>query len=267
MKATRLGLSKSLSMIIIISLVFSLLQFGFLRAHATPKFPFKNVIAGIQNISPTDNGSYTGDVPLNISVRFSARSDAPNSSLLPYQEITCIFQLDNGEWRNASLYSASEQRAWYDPTFQGYWNQLDCNYSAVLQGLSNGAHLLDIDLKPDLDYHYRISSNGTLVQKNLLDNATITFYVFGNYDKPVPTDQSMSPSPEIVLIVIIISTVIIVTGLGVLIHFKKRKRWKLVAYMFSILAFCVVLYTCCVCYASGAVVKERERKRKRKSRS
>jgi hypothetical protein len=215
-----------LALILIMSLSFSavaVVQLEF--AYATPAFPFKDISAEIQNISPADNGSYTGNVPLNISVRFSAQSDAPNSSLIPYQDITCIYQLDNGEWRNASLHYASEQRAWYDPTFQGYWNQLDCNYTAVLQGLSNGEHLLDIDLKPDLDYHYRISSNGTNVQKNLHDNATITFHVFGDYDEPVPTNQSSDSEPLPTTLVITASgTSLAVVVAGFLVYFKKRKR-------------------------------------------
>ena len=188
-------------------------------------FPFSDIIAGIQNFSPADNGSYIGDVPLIISVRFSARSDAPNYSLIPYQEISCLYQLDNGEWKNASLYYASEQKAWYDPTFQGYWNQLDCNYSALLTGLSNGEHLLDIDLKPDLEYHYRISSDGTNVQENLLDNATITFYVFGNYNESVPTDQSSNSEPFPTTVVAITSAAsLVIASVSLLIYFKRRRR-------------------------------------------
>ena len=220
---------KYTSTAIIVSLALSLAFLGAQRAgpaYATPNFPLKEVMGEIQNISPTDNGSYTGGVPLNISVWFSARSDAPNSSLIPYRDISCIYQLDNGEWRNASLYYTSEQSAWYDPTFQGYWNQLSCNYSAVLQGMSNGAHLLDIDLKPDSIWeHYRISSNGTNVQNNLHDNATITFYVFGDYDQPVLAGQTESVVPEIGFSIVVISAIITVTTAALFLR-KRRSRFK-----------------------------------------
>jgi len=234
MKRQALTLSKFLAVIILTSLVFSSAQFGFLRASAIPNFPFTEIIARIQNISPADNGSYIGDAPLNVSIRFSARSYAPNSSLIPYKEISCIYQLDNGEWKNASLCYASEQGAWYDPTFQGYWNQLDCNYSAVLQGLANGAHSLNVSLTPDLQYYYRVLSNGSSLFYSVghyvydaLANSTINFYVSDNYDKPAPTDQTANMQQEpfpIILAVAVSVAVVAIFAVGVLAYFKKGKR-------------------------------------------
>jgi hypothetical protein len=95
----------------------------------------------------------------------------------------------------------------------------------MLQGLSNGEHLLDIDMKPDLQYHYRISSNGTNVQKNLRDNATIAFHVFGNFDAPVPTDQSSDSEPFSTALVITASGAsAAIIGVSLLVYFKRRKH-------------------------------------------
>jgi hypothetical protein len=228
-KAVLLSQAKPLLIVIAMSLVFLPLQFGFQGACAIPDFSFKEIIAEIQNISPADNRSYIGDVPVNISVRYYARSYARNTGLIPYQEISCLYQLDNGEWKNASLIYASEQKALGDPVSRVYWNYLYCNYSAVLEGSSNGEHLLDIDLKPDLDHHIRISSNGTYVfdslhsqdnQGSLPDNAKVTFYVFGD-DKPMSTVQSASREHEPFLTIAAIPIVAVAVA-GVLVHFKKR---------------------------------------------
>jgi hypothetical protein len=197
MKKAVIALPKSLPRVIVISLVLSLALLGFQHVgfvSAVPEFSFSEIEAEIQVSSPVDNGSYTGDLSLNISIRYYALSHVPNSSVIPYQNINCLYQVDNNDWKNASRISASQQGGFWDPPNDGYWNVIDCNYSAVLQGLFNGEHLLDIDLKPDLEYHYRVASNETYV-----DNATISFFVFGNYDKPMPTatpTPTPSPSPS-----------------------------------------------------------------------
>ena len=98
-------LAKYNSTIIVFTLILSLTLLAFQRVaivYATPNFPFEDIIAEIRNISPEDNGPYTGDVSLNINIRFYAYSYDPNSSLVPYQDINCIYQLDNSEWKNAS---------------------------------------------------------------------------------------------------------------------------------------------------------------------
>lgn len=210
-------------------MVFSLAQFGFVRVHAaTNNFPFKDIIAEIQNMSPQDNETYTGDVPLNIHIRFSVRTSDPNSGLIPYQDINCIYQLDDTEWKNASLHYASEQETWWDPT-GGYWNQMDCNYSAVLQELSNGAHSLNVTVTPDLKYYYRVLNNGSSLHYSVghdvydaLTNSTINFYVYGNYDKLTPTDQPAFLAPEIAFSVAI--TAVIITIITVIVLRRKNSQ-------------------------------------------
>ena len=227
---TTLSLSKFISVTIAASLVFSLLQFGFLSADVIPNFPFNEITAQIQNISPADNGSYVATIPVNVSVRFSAFSKAPNADLIPYQEINCIYRLDNGEWKNVSLSEASEQTSFGDPILQGYWNDVYCNYSATLQGLSSGVHLLDIDLKP-VGERVRLSSNGknlfaypdTQNNHSLPSNASIIFYVSGNENGPTPTDQPTNTQHESFLTIVAVLIAVIV-AMSVLVYYKKRRH-------------------------------------------
>jgi hypothetical protein len=232
MKKTALSLAKASPILIAVCLVLSSFQVGFLSSYTVPCFSFKEINVNYQNTSPADNGSYTGDVPVNISVRYNARSSAKNAYLIPYQEISCLYRLDNGEWKNTSLSYASEQTYFGDPLNRDYWNDLYCNYSAVLHGLSNGVHLLDIDFKPDVRDHLRRSSNGTLFASehsspntSLPTDASIVFFVFGNDIKPLTTAQipARGYDPFLAIVAVaIIAMVVVVSGL--LVYFRRRKE-------------------------------------------
>ena len=199
-------------------------------AASTPNIvDFKDITAEIQPISPTYNESYTGNIPFNVTIHFSARSPT-NSSLIPYQDISCQYQLDNGYWNNASLSYASAQKVWYDPTFKGFWNQIDCNYSALLEGLSNGEHHLNITFTPNLKYSYLVLSNGsTLIyqegnsQYNALANSTIDFSVFGNYDNPASVSNSQQLSFPITYVILVSTITLVVIALSLLVYRRHRK--------------------------------------------
>jgi hypothetical protein len=186
--------AKFLTTLSLIALVYSL-QLGFVQASTVPSFPFGEITANFQNISPADNASYIREVPVNISVRFYAFSDAKNA-LVPFQDIICLYRVDNGEWQNATLHNASGQRYAGSPISKTWENYVDCYYNATLQGLSNGAHLLDIDFKPDLSDHLRSSTNGKLFASEhsrpnttLPKNASITFYNFTSNEPTTATPQ------------------------------------------------------------------------------
>ena len=154
-------------LVIIVALITlsSSLQTIFVFATTVQKFSLNDISANIQNISPSDNGCYIRDIPVNITVHFSGYSRY--KPLIPYQEINCLYRVDNGEWQNASLFSASDQKYYGSPANRVNVNYVDCYYNATLRGLSNGAHFLDIDLKPDIDNHVRTSSNGTRSVPNI----------------------------------------------------------------------------------------------------
>jgi len=148
-------------------LVFMLLSMLFVfstqtTSAQTSKFPLDEVIAVIQPVSPDDNMTYVGVIPLNLTVHYKVQASYPNLSI-PYDDITCIYQLDDNDWENASLSYASPQTFWYDPTFRGYWVELDCNYTATLPKLADGAHSVNVSLTPDINGYYRVLSNGSSV--------------------------------------------------------------------------------------------------------
>jgi len=153
--------------------------------------------------------------------------------LIPYQEIICQYQVDNGNWINATLVVASNQKVWYDPTFQGFWNQIDCNYNGLLQELSNGRHSLNITLTPSLEYSYLVLSNGTLPlvrigdgYYNALVNSTVDFYVFGNYDsqKSIPNKEITPFSTTI--FVVTGTSIFVIIALSFLLFRRYRKTTK-----------------------------------------
>jgi|YelNatPaOPRAMG01_1025707.scaffolds.fasta_scaffold36155_3 hypothetical protein len=178
--------SKLFSMVTVFCFVFPLVFFGFQRVrfvYAVPEFSPSEIYAVIKIISPIDNGSYTGDVQLNISITFSAFSSGPNMGVIPYQKISCLYRVDGGEWKNASLVHTSGQQGFWNPPNANYWNLVRCNYSALLQGLSNGAHVLDITLKPDGIDYFRVDGGYRALKP------TVIFHVFGN-EPPAPTTQT-----------------------------------------------------------------------------
>ncbi len=216
-------------LLVVVSVVaFITSQFGYAKAYTFPNFPFEEINVQYKNISPADNACYIRKVPVNISVRFYAFSRAKNA-LVPYQEISCLYSVDNGEWQNATLHNASAHKySWY-PANRMWEIYVDCYYNATLQSLSNGVHLLEVDFKPDIGGRSRLSSNGKLFASEhsspnttLPRNASITFYVFGN-NKPNPTAQPINTEYDPLFSIIVLTISVLVTS-SLLIYFKKRKN-------------------------------------------
>jgi hypothetical protein len=191
---------------------------------------FKNITAEIQPLSPTFNESHTGEIPLNLTIGYASQTPT-NSTLIPYQEIVCQYNVDNGSWNNATLVSASTQKVWYDPTFRGYWNQIDCNYSGLLEELSNGRHSMNITLTPSLQYSCFVLSNGTTPFVrigngcyNALANSTVDFYVYGNYDSQasIPNQEKLPLSTT--LVIITASATVVAVTLSLLLYRRHRKQ-------------------------------------------
>jgi hypothetical protein len=202
-------------------LVLSLALLGFQHVElvsAVPEFSFSEIEAEIQVFSPVDNGSYTGNISLNISIRYYAFSHVPNSSVIPYQNINCLYQVDNSAWKSATLDFASKQEGFWSLVNDGYYNTMDCNYSALLRGLYNGAHSLNITLKPDIGYYYRVN-NDTV-------NSASRFYVFGNYEQPTSTPQPTFLTSESFLGIVVV-VALTITLLTILALRKIRKRQNL----------------------------------------
>lgn len=224
-KKAVLAPSKSLSITIFIFLVLSLAPLGLQRAElakANEEFSPGDLLAMIQIISPVDNGSYNRDVSLNISVEFSA-SSISNSTVIPYQDVNCIYRLDDGEWRNASLDYVSETRIYWSLVNRVYMIRMNCNYSATLPALSSGAHYINITIKPDAIHSFDSRTYiGNYGSEYYYPNSTVNFHITGDSDQIVPTDQSIFLTQEIVFRITVISAIIIITAIVLLSRRRKR---------------------------------------------
>ena len=150
MRRIRLKLNRDIfwtSLFVSILMVLLLVRSNIVSAN-TNQFSFGDIQAIIQIISPVDNESYEGDVSLNVRVTFQAYSHI-NSTVMPYRDIICFYRLDSNEWRNATLSAVSEPRIHWSWINQIYTIQIDCDYDASLQFLSNGLHSLSVDVKPE----------------------------------------------------------------------------------------------------------------------
>jgi hypothetical protein len=185
----------------------------------TNQFSFGDIQAIIQIISPVDNESYEGDVSLNVRVTFQAYSHI-NSTVMPYRDIICFYRLDSNEWRNATLSAVSEPRIHWSWINQIYTIQIDCDYDASLQFLSNGLHSLSVDVKPEdiLSFDSRTYRDNNGVDYHY-SNSTVDFYISNNSEQTVPAD--LSEMNEIVIGVATVLTGVII--LTVVVASRKRR--------------------------------------------
>jgi hypothetical protein len=184
-------------------------------ASSSTQFSMGDILAMIQIVSPVDNSSYNGDVSLNVNVTFQANSHI-NSTVIPYQDITCVYRLDSGEWRNASLNSVSEPTIYWSLVNRIYTIYITCTYNATLQVSSNGLHSISVDVKPDAIHAF---DSRTYRDNNGLEyhylNSTVNFYV---------SKGSGQPSSFLIVSAIASIGAIAIISAILLVYLKKRKR-------------------------------------------
>jgi len=142
--------------------------------------PHKGFGTTIRVVSPQVNVTYTGDVSLNVSIHFYIE-DTVNSSLPPYQNIGCIYQVDDNNWTDFPLDSVSNPSSFWDWIHGIYWNGIDCNYSCLLSNLSDGNHTLKVNICPD--------DSVTPMNGSSLKDSVVAFSVTGNSNQ---TEQNQS---------------------------------------------------------------------------
>ena len=169
-----------------IILCISLLLLSHDLALCNSEFSTKQIKAAIMITSPTDYASYIGNVTLNVFILFDVHTSESSANMIPYQNVTCLYQVDNGQYQNASLYYASEQTSWPDIPYNSYGNEMQCNYTASLEGLSNGLHSLKITLEPSDITYYFVNSSAVNVP------ATVHFYAYQTNSTPTPTIPKLS---------------------------------------------------------------------------
>jgi hypothetical protein len=142
-------------------------------ADSIPEFSLQDVAASILVQSPVDNESYIGSViSLNVEIQFSSYTFTRNSGVIPYQNISCIYSLDGGEWKNASFSTVRITGDVKNPVREGYWYTIQCTYNAVVRGMPEGRHNINVTVMPE-----EVRASDSHSYNPYSRNATVTFVV------------------------------------------------------------------------------------------
>ena len=129
----------------------TLLSFGVCYSpNATIPFSYDELSGQIAITSPIENFTYTNStIVVNAGLHIGGIEYEPNTHYVPYQNITCIYSLDGSEWQNMSLVSVGGHEAFSSMVNPFYYSNTWLNYTSTLHEISNGTHLLQLDVKPD----------------------------------------------------------------------------------------------------------------------
>jgi hypothetical protein len=215
-----MNLKLSLPIIIIsvfLALALNVVQ-GASSGDATP-FSLDEISAGVQITSPISNKTYTESaVLLNVTLYLGATEWVPRSHVIPYQEINCVYSLDNGEWKNAPLTSTIQKEAWQSIVNKCWYNQMESNYTVVLQGLSEGLHFIRVAVKPDNVHSYNYYSFDLEPSVNFtINNPNATMIL------PSAQPKSETQQAEATYAVAVGTAIIIVIAL-IAVVLKKRDK-------------------------------------------
>lgn len=197
-------------MLIVFMLSILAVNLGHCAAFGSPHKGFGTTI---RVDSPQVNATYTGDVSLNVSIHFYIENTV-NSSIPPYQNIRCIYQIDNNNWTDASLDSVAKPSSFWDWIHGIYWNGIDCNYGCLLSQLSDGNHTLKVNICHD--------DSVTPMNGSNLKDSVVAFYVTNDLNQ-TGQDQSTIFTPVNIAISLIVTSITIPT---VVILFKKMSYSK-----------------------------------------
>jgi hypothetical protein len=147
------GLRKILWLLLIANFIsIFLLNFGSSYSpNATIPFNMKELSGQIVVDSPVANFNYsTSYIEIKVSLHIGGIEYTPNTHYVPYQNLSCIYKLDDFDWQNMSLASLGGEEAFCSSVNPYWYGNTWLNYSATLQGLSKGAHSVKIDVRPDI---------------------------------------------------------------------------------------------------------------------
>jgi ABC-type transport system involved in multi-copper enzyme maturation permease subunit len=194
-----------IGLLLFVVLTFSFLASGFGNcAESSVKVPFSydELAANFSVSSPVENYTYSNStIEIKADVYIGAHDYVKDSHYIPYQNISCIYSLDNSEWQNMTLASTSQPYI-FPSLVNNYWYvTMWLNYTAVLHNVTEGQHNLKIDLNPE----------------------GIRSIEEGGEGKPlIQFTVNNQPSTKWFLISVII-TVIIVSVVVVFVYFRKNR--------------------------------------------
>ncbi len=189
-------------LLVVCLLSLSTLHLGFCYSqNATIPFSFKELSGTVYVTSPVENFYSDSNIAVNVSLHIGGIEYEPNTHYVPYQNMSCIVSLDDGEWREMSLVSVGGLEAFSSVVNPFWYSNTWLNYSAALHDVSGGQYFLRIGVKPDgipLSYE---SSQGSLVYFNIINSAQ---------QKPFPW--------------LPVAAVTVLVAVAAVVYLKKRKR-------------------------------------------
>jgi hypothetical protein len=138
---------------------------------------------GVSIQSP--NGSYPAPtpIPLNVNVELVYGTTTRSSNELSGQDVICKYSLDNSEWKDIPFIEVTSTTSQPDLNFP-FINIINCTYSTVLQGLSEGLHFINVTTYPDTAVHL------------LMGPSRVNFTVYGPLSISVLSPQNKTYSTK-----------------------------------------------------------------------
>ncbi len=187
-------------------------------AAGVQKYPLADVYAWVSIVSPVENASYSESLTvLNVSVMLSVYAYTSNPGIIPYQDISCIYSLDGGEWKSIPFQFYSGKGVMPSSNPGRYYDQITCFYNATMEKLSEGKHSIRVEVKPDSLRSYKEWS--TL-------NQSVNFAISNSLPTPsesnAPASGTENPQSSIVAAGTV-TAIGVIASLGIILYFKKHK--------------------------------------------
>jgi hypothetical protein len=195
-----------------------LLNFGVCYSpNATIPFSYDELSGQMAISSPIENFTYSDStIVVNVGLHIGGIEYEPNTRYVPYQNISCVYSLDASEWQNMSLVSVGGHEAFSSMVNPFYYSNTWLNYTSTIHNISNGTHLLQLDVKPDsLSPRVRSIDN--------LGKAIVNFTISSVSNSTVNPDTTAAPKNAEFFS--ILSLVIGVPSfLGAVLIFRKHRK-------------------------------------------
>ncbi len=176
-------------------------------------FGYDELSGSIFVTAPVGNFSYSeSDIVVNASLHIGGHEYEPNTHYVPYQNISCLYSLDESEWQNMTLVSATKSELFPSIPNNFWYSNMWLNYTATLHGVSGGSHYLRIGVVPDSIPIGYDSSQGSIVYFNVVDN--------GADSRPSTSELG---SAQILTGVFVFGTVAAVVAVAAVVYVKKRR--------------------------------------------
>jgi hypothetical protein len=117
-------------------------------APSITRHSMEDILATIEIQMPNHNGTCEGVFPLDVNIEYYTYRRTDERVAIPFKTYSCIFSVDDGEWKAASLLPNASQGWCVSLANGGGYTEVFCKYHADVQGLSDGLHLVNVTVTP-----------------------------------------------------------------------------------------------------------------------